>query len=53
MSCKNCDEEPIQGAYYRWGNANVEIVACQNHWSQIRNALNNAQQSKEAGSNNK
>ena len=43
MSCKNCDENPLVGAYYRWGKANVEIVACREHWLEIREVLNEAQ----------
>lgn len=46
MSCENCEEQPIRGAYYRWKNANVEIVACEKHWKEIREALNNAQKEK-------
>ena len=40
MSCNNCEEEPIQGAFYRWKNANVEIVACKEHWIEITDELN-------------
>jgi hypothetical protein len=43
MSCKNCEESPLYGAYYRWKTANVEIVACKEHWLEIRDALNRAQ----------
>ena len=43
MSCDKCDDEPIRGAYYRWKNANVEIVACEEHWLEIRDVLNKAQ----------
>lgn len=43
MSCKKCSEEPLLGAYYRWGVANVEIIACKEHWLEIREVLNKAQ----------
>lgn len=48
MSCINCEDDPIRDAYYRWSNADVEIVACREHWLQIREALNNAQSQKES-----
>ena len=40
MSCKNCEQNPLAGAFYRWGTANVEIVACREHWLEIREVLN-------------
>lgn len=40
MSCRECDEQPLLGVYYRWKNADVEIIACKKHWLEIRNALN-------------
>lgn len=43
MSCENCEDNPIRGAFYRWSRANVEIIACEEHWKQIRDALNKAQ----------
>ena len=43
MSCSKCEKEPIKGAYYRWRNANIEIVACKRHWFEIREVLNEAQ----------
>ena len=43
MSCEKCDKEPIIGAFYRWKNANVEIIACREHWLEIRKTLNEAQ----------
>lgn len=39
MSCKKCDNEPITGAFYRWRNANIEIVACEEHLKEVSNAL--------------
>ena len=45
MSCEKCNNEPIRGAYYRWKNANVEIIACEEHWREIREVLNKAQES--------
>lgn len=44
MSCIDCDEHSIHGAYYRWKNANVEIISCKKHWLEIREVLNKAQE---------
>jgi hypothetical protein len=46
MSCIDCEEKPIRGAYYRWKNANVEIIACEKHWREIREVLSEAQSEK-------
>ena len=43
MGCKKCENEPILGAYYRWKNATIEIIACKEHWLEIREVLNKAQ----------
>ena len=43
MSCDKCDNEPLRGAFYRWGTATVEIIACKKHWLEIREVLNKAQ----------
>lgn len=43
MSCKECQNKPIRGAFYRWGKANIEIIACKEHWLEIRDVLNKAQ----------
>ena len=43
MSCEECNNNAIEGAFYRWKNANVEIIACRKHWLEIREALNKAQ----------
>ena len=43
MSCEKCDTEPIRGAFSRWKTANGEIIACEEHWLEIREALNKAQ----------
>lgn len=43
MSCQKCEDEPIYGAYYRWKNANIEIVACREHWLEVREVLNKYQ----------
>jgi len=43
MSCEKCEKEPIVGAFYRWKTANIEIIACKEHWLEIREALNKAQ----------
>ncbi len=51
MSCKNCEEyqegEEIRVAYYRWKNANIEMVGCPEHLREVFDALNNAQVQKE------
>jgi hypothetical protein len=46
MSCIKCKDEQIRGVYYRWKNANVEIIACREHLLEIRNVLNKAQRLK-------
>ncbi len=45
MSCQPCNDrqESGQKIYYRWGNANVEINACDNHFMEIRKVLNQHQ----------
>ena len=40
MSCQKCEEEPMRGAFFRWKNANIEIVACKEHWLEITDILN-------------
>lgn len=44
MSCQNCDHDPLKGAYYCWGEATIEIIACKEHWMEIEEALNKAQE---------
>lgn len=44
MSCKKCDDQPITGAFYRWKNANILIIACKEHWLEIRDVLEKAQE---------
>ena len=44
MSCNECDDNPIRGAYLRFGNekigwAAIEIVACEKHWKAAREKL--------------
>lgn len=39
MSCQKCEDEPIRGAFYRWKNTNIEIIACKEHWLEIKEAL--------------
>ena len=39
MSCEDCDNEPLRGAYLRLGAANIEIVACRKHWLEARDLL--------------
>lgn len=43
MSCSECENNPVRGAFYRWKNANVEIIACKQHWLEIREVLTKAQ----------
>lgn len=46
MSCQQCDERQDSGEkiYYRWGKANVEINACDEHFKEIREVLNDHQE---------
>lgn len=39
MSCRECDENQLNGAFYRWKNANIEIVGCEEHIKEVMNAL--------------
>ncbi len=44
MSCDDCNDLPIHGAYLRFGNSeigygNVEVVACAKHWKAVRDVL--------------
>lgn len=39
MSCQKCEDDPILGAFLRWKNANIEIIACEEHWKEIRDVL--------------
>ena len=34
MSCKNCEENPVE-TYVRIGNGNVKIVGCVNHLREL------------------
>lgn len=43
MSCQKCEDEPVRGVFYRWKNANIEIIACREHWVEIRDTLDKAQ----------
>lgn len=48
MSCEHCskaqDEIEERGlAYYRWKNANVAIIGCEQHLIEICDALNKEQ----------
>ena len=47
MSCRTCKEEPLRGAYLRWKTANIEIIACREHWLEIRDILMVAQRKQE------
>lgn len=42
MSCKKCEEFQDSGmtSYIRWGNANVEVIACEQHLREIFKVLN-------------
>ena len=43
MSCRTCNEEPLHGAYLRWKSTNIEIIACREHWLEIKEVLMVAQ----------
>lgn len=49
MSCQKCEEqqEPENGevrlAYYRWKNANIEMVGCNEHLREIFDVLSKVQ----------
>ncbi len=48
MSCSKCASAqsgvPNRGAaYYRWKNANIEVIACDEHLKQVFEALNSHQ----------
>ena len=53
MSCEACEENPTLGAFYRWKNANIEIIACREHWLEISEALSEAQKRKRKGGDGK
>ena len=48
MGCSECEKVEKLGmiAYYRWGKANVGIIACEKHFLEIREVLQKAQRSK-------
>ena len=39
MSCDRCENNPIRGVYFRWKNANIEIVGCTDHIKEVMDAL--------------
>lgn len=44
MSCQDCKDSPLHGAFLRVGDpeagyANIEIVACEKHWRWSRERL--------------
>lgn len=41
MSCKNCEENPIE-TYVRIGNGNVMIVGCEQHLRELITKLRNS-----------
>jgi hypothetical protein len=45
MGCESCEKTEALGmvAYYRWGKANIGIIACPKHAKEIIEALNKAQ----------
>ena len=43
MSCEKCDKEPLRGAFLRFENANIEIIACKEHWLKVREAIKKGQ----------
>ncbi len=48
MSCRACEDDPIQGTYFRWRNANIEIVGCKGHVKEVIDALRAAHADAEA-----
>lgn len=49
MSCKECTDLQLgeTTSFYRWGNANVEVRACEPHLKEVYDALNHAQHAEE------
>lgn len=45
MSCKECENYQKNKivAYYRWGNANIELSGCPDHVRGVINVLNEEQ----------
>jgi len=43
MSCKNCEESPIE-TYVRVGNGNVRIVGCEKHLRELIMKLRNSKE---------
>lgn len=44
MSCQKCEEAENDGvAYFRWGNANIGMVGCDEHLGEIFFILQNTQ----------
>ena len=45
MKCADCERARMQGTmtYYSWRGTRVTIIACRNHFREIRDALNKAQ----------
>ena len=41
MGCEDCDKFEAEGKvyYYRWGTANIGIIACEKHFKEIREKL--------------
>lgn len=52
MSCNACDDRQNDGAicYYRWKNANLLIVGCDEHLKEVFEALNEVQAAREKAS---
>lgn len=46
MSCKNCEENPIE-TYVRVGNGNVMIVGCEKHLRELIMKLRNSKEEEE------
>lgn len=45
MVCKDCEEYDEKGyvCYYRWGKANIGIIACKKHAAEIILAMSDYQ----------
>jgi hypothetical protein len=46
MSCDECDkyQDEMKVAFYRWGRANIGIMACPTHAREVMDALNKIQE---------
>ncbi len=40
MSCRDCEQKPLQRAFIRWKNANIEIIGCRQHVKEVMEKIN-------------